>query len=126
VDPSAWRKASIRTCSSAAAAGAGPSAAMRLEGGRHAAVMPDAFNVATAFSTSNASGAGPRRPKFRLTATVAFAGPRSVARAIAWERVGAGLGTGRGFVVLASGTGAWQAERPSAMARRTTRVFTKR
>src|SRR2546423_14498752 len=91
MDPSGWRNVSIRTRSSAAAAGAGQSAAIRLDGGLQAALSPEAFNIPTARSTSEADGVVSRRAKSRLTVVSAFAGPTSTARAIACASVGAGL-----------------------------------
>src|SRR5216683_1816205 len=108
----------MSTWRSDAAAGAGPSAAITLDGGHQIACRPAAFTADTACCTRRGSGpkraaysAGetvrpePRRaaswswlramrPKLKKTVVVQSAGPRWAARRMAVARVGGGLGIG--------------------------------
>src|SRR5262245_6934619 len=94
----------MSTFSSAAATGAGPSAAIRLDGDCQRASNPRALRKATARLTSEGAGAGVARPKLRLTVVARVAGPRSVALLMAAASVSGGLGMGMGVVAGRAGS----------------------
>src|ERR1700756_2347942 len=113
---------------SADAAGAGPSASIRLDGECQDERSPASLKACTARWISAASGRGVLRPKLRLTEVPGPAGPRSVERLIALISVGGGFAIA--FVIplcwSAVAGGVPHAQAAARSTRRTTRAFTRR
>src|SRR2546423_1884682 len=127
----------MSTPSSCDTAGAGPSAAMRLDGGRQEGRRPAASSAATATRTN--AGSGPKRaahsgagtvwpdptrasswawlrtvrPKLRKTVVEESAGPRGVDLRIASARVGVGISIAPAFSWEGLGWGVLHPTRPS-------------